>query len=176
MKKLLIIFGIAFLMGAILTLMGKPPVLGVIYTAPTCFTTESTSTPVYLNNTRASTTITCASDGSDRIAIQALVTSTTTTNTLQYEVQYSQNNQDWFSLWRLRRDINGDPQDDSIQATTTIWLATTTPIFKLPIRSGATTTFVMELPQVPSRFTRIRFNIHSGDAAFWAARIDHQPK
>ena len=142
-----------------------------------CQTAIGTSTITWLASSAASSTVSCAADRADSMTILATIRSTSTPNALYYDVQASHDNITWFNVWNYAvNDNNSNAYVDSRSGTSSVYLATSTPIYRLPILDTATTSFAIAVKNVAAPFIRVRFNIAVGDAAFWAARIDRQPE
>ena len=147
---------------------------GVPATVPTI----STSTPRYVNNGAASTTLEFAAGNVKRGYVALNITASSAPITFQYEVQYGMagliasspngtTTPDWFNYLPEATF----PNFGWTSSSTAISHASTTPPRWIPITTTATSSYYIKLPDVQAPLMRIRATFLGGNGAVWMSPV-----
>lgn len=120
-------------------------------------TTEATSSPTYMTPGTATTTLTVSKDKGSVLSLFVAFTASTSPAILNWDYQFSNNGVDWYE------------EDNVIDPTTLALLArfdhasTTVTHAWSPQSSTASTSYkVIDMPDTPSKFSRVRFTVPVG--------------
>lgn len=136
-------------------------------------TNSSTTTPNFMRNGTATTTLTFPSETFSSVQVQMLVKAYATTtgspkSYIEMRPQASDNGVDFFDY-----DLTVANPATQYSATTTIQLASTTiPYDYRPATVGATTTKQVSINLLPSRYTRLIFTVASSTAVSVLDQMD----